>query len=246
MKIVLDNEGFFYFRYVNALIFTDEYNDILNEFYDRFGMPNLLFLAMLNVTVLNLDKIIDDDMERNILNLVKYFKDEYSNEHLEEKNEVFNLCNEIISYVNNNKFEGETVSIYCAKELARRGYSIFDRVSLTSGKKLLKTFEFIKKIQVQDLYVLSTLYDDKTGDLYELNKEKYANPNLSYMSSIKINIEENPYYLDDKVFVQRVNEIIKLYEQNLEIQPLEKDIKIKVIKKNLKNLKEEIGESTNK
>ncbi len=246
MKIVLDNEGFLYYKFINALVFTENYDMMFEDFFTKYGKPSLATLAILNAIVLNLGDIIDNNMERNILNMVNYFKVDYSCEHEDEKNDIFNICNEIIGYVNDHNFKGEEASIYCAEQLALRGYSMIDRVILTGGKRLLSTFDFIKKLQVQDLLVIATLYGDKSGNLYNLKKEEYGDPSYTYITSIKISVEENPYYLDDKLFLQRLKEIVEIYEKNLKTYKPEKNEKIKSLKKYFKDFKKELKESTNK
>ena len=244
MEIVLDNEGVLYYKFINSLVFTDDFEIIYNDFIARYGEPTLLTLALLNVIVLNLGEIIDYNMNQNILYLTDYFKEEYSKKNPNEIEDVYKLCNEIISYVNSHKLNGKELSYYCANQLTLRGYSIVDRVSLTSGKNLLRTFNFIKSLQVQDFTDLVVLYADKTGELYNMRKEELCNPEYTHIACIKMLLLENPNLLQDELFVTRLKEVLDTYEKNLEGYVPEKNVSKKMLQKNYKQLRKELNKST--
>jgi len=240
MEIIIDKMGYTFYKGINALIFTNNYDETFEDVQEAFGEPNLLFLYLFDVIVLNLNKIIDDDMKRNITDVIEYFRVEYSKKHTEEKEKIFELCNEIISFVNENSFVGQDASIYCAEQLSIRGYSIMDRVKFTNGWNLMDTFNYLKQLNVQDFYMLNSHFLDKNREVFDLKKEEYSDPNFAYMQNISLIIAEYPDFLNDKVFVSRVNEIISLYEHKFETFVPSKNVKKKALKKQFDNFKRDM------
>ena len=250
MQIVVDNDGYFYYKFINTLIFTNDYDEVFDSFLARYGQPRLLSLVMLNAIVLNLGSIIDDDMRRNILNFTDYLRDVFNdnNELFVEtevtKEDCFNFCNEIINYVNGHSIKGDELSYYCAEQLLLRGYGVIDRVKLTGKTRLLSTFKWAKKLQVQDFAVLADFYEDKTGQLFELKKDEYSNPNYLYITSIIVLIQENPNLLNDENFLLRTKIILDKYKNNINECKLDKETKKKMLVKNYRALESELMKST--
>ena len=246
MEIVVNSDEYLYYKFINTLVYTDNYDEVFSEFLDRFQRPRLITLIMFNTIVTDLKSIIDEDMERNILNFTNYLKEQsksddfcidYPNISVDK---CYELCNEIISHVNNNKIKGNDLISYCLNQLALRGYGFIDRVILTSPYNLLSTFKHIKDWHVQDFEVLLLLYSDKIGDEYEKRKDKYCDPNSLYITCIKILVQENPELLENDSFLIRAKYILDKYKKNVDAGNYSKQIKRKMLIRNHQALEYEL------
>ncbi len=228
--MILDNRNnvdYFMNKAVDALIFSYDYNYIFDKIKQIFVIDKEGLLFCVCNKLKSIHDIMDEEMKRNLYNIVSYYRYQYKN--LEENIEVFELCNKIVSCANSStrsKTE-EFVKI----QLKARGFSKSSIHNATRDKVLYDAFKDVKDFIVSDFNILCLHtelcseqdYKDAIPDLIDIQ--------LPCMYSFNLLLDENPKLLLDEEFKKRFLLTCVLLEKNIIENGTSSDIPYNLLKK---------------
>ena len=150
---VLDEQDileYIYFKGICALIFTDDYEYELERVSKTIQLDSIGTIQILEEATGALKDVMDKQMQSNILNLVSYFRFEYSKEHPEDKKEVFDIANNIITMVNSSTMSKAFQFTYNEMKIRRaKGVGFVQTMRYFSDY-----WQLVKDETVGDFYVL--------------------------------------------------------------------------------------------
>ena len=238
----LDEYEYAYMKGINALIFCDNFEGLLSDFIMLYGEPTKTMLELFKVQVIYFSELLDDNMKENVIKMANFYQDTYCKYYPEEREEIFRISNEIKGISNSSRLESSHIMQFITIELYRRGYSFFERVKYTSKENIDATFDYLKKLQVQDFLVLLTHILDENSTYFNQVKPRFTSVEEGYTRSVEELINECPLLLKNKMFFERLNIVLDELRDNINSATKEASLSKRVLKKDFKFLNNLINE----
>ena len=179
---------YLYFKGLSSIAFADYYEREFERVTALIALDCFPAMQVLEEVASTYKDMMDDKMKKNILFLVSYYRFDYCKDHPEEKGEVFDLANDIISIVNTSTMNKAWAFTYNEMNIRRAKGPGF----VNSVRYFNDYWDIVKHEASDDFYILyaHTRYFNDISFIGML--EEYAKENSGYASKINAILSEYP------------------------------------------------------
>jgi len=204
-----------------ALIFSDDYDNVFNVLNSIIDFDEVSLSALI-APINDAMSFMDETIESNCYRILDYYR-EKKYESVEEKNRIFDICNELIKQLNGrNKDKNHIIKcrkLYIYDMLKEKNIKIKPATIKEINTNLDDYFRFAKEFVISDFRIL--LYNSVLVDELDYNEylENFYTYNPFFLNCVLSLIDIYPELLSDQTFRMRIKldlEVVKKYIETLD------------------------------
>ena len=227
-----ENIIYLYYKVVEELVFCNNFGKLIESIEKFIVLDSISILEILEQFLKIYNNYMTSDMKKNAYTLIDIFINRLDITSEEEKKDMINKKNKLISMVNSSS--GNKIEEMLRSELDTR---LMDKkLTKKSMKNINTTIAAVKAFIINDLNILithSSIYDD---DTFMLCHGEYVKSNLDYMACINAIAQECPSMFSEDLFRNRVSIVLKEIKKSIRFgNKVEKKIYVN-INKNLESI----------
>ncbi len=213
-----DTTQYFYAKALLTLLFTDEFPMELERIKGFIPIDSIDTIHALKNMVETYQDVFDEQMKKNVLAFVQYLRFDYATRHPDEKEEIYNTANEIITILNN--CSGKAIPQFVLSQTRHRHYGLSTTLgTIFVARDMFKCIKFANVVDFNILVTHSIIVDDEQ---FEEESDIFSDVDIDYTTNLRAILFECPELLDDELFIRRTKKVLdKLGEKMRETDPKE-------------------------
>lgn len=214
-------EDYIIYKGIHALVISNYYDKVFMILSQIVAFDINVLETVRDITYYYVD-FMDEKIENNVVRIINYYRNDYVYQSNEEKQKIFNICNDIIIKINstaNNK-SIKKLKEHIIVEYKARGFNISNKLIKGVNKIPYAYFELVKDYNFTDFRILIFNNEIVSEQDFIEYLQNFSSDNFFFINCLKLLLDEYPNLLENPVFKNRIKislQIFKDYIDNNEI-----------------------------
>lgn len=205
------------FKGLHALVISNHYDETFRVLSCIINFDKTVLETIKDI-VDYYEDFLDEQIEDNVVKIVNYFRDDYIFESQEEKEMIYNMCNDIIIKINSKRGTKNVDKLkqHILSEYKSREFNISKNLIKGIDSIPESYFELVKDFNYCDFRILvytSILVSDE--DFEEFQNDFFLK-NPFFINSLNILLDECPSLIENPLFRDRTKTCLKSFKEYID------------------------------